>query len=143
MNKTQIGRKSDYSDEILVKTEHYLANHEAEGDLVPSVSGLSIYLGKARSTLYKWSKEDDKEEFSHLLEMVLTQQERLLLSGGLSGTFNASITKLMLAKHDYGEKQAQTVDLNQLTPWSEIVAGVDEITGNDFNELYSELEDSC
>ena len=101
MMKTQLGRKSEYSNEILVKAETYLTNHEAEGDLVPSVGGLAVYLNKARSTIYSWAKNDDKKAFSDLLEILLAKQEKLLLNGGLSGDFNASITKLMLSKHDY------------------------------------------
>lgn len=143
MMKTQLGRKSEYSNEILVKAETYLTNHEAEGDLVPSVGGLAVYLNKARSTIYSWAKNDDKKAFSDLLEILLAKQEKLLLNGGLSGDFNASITKLMLSKHDYSEKKNETVDVSMLTPWSEVKAGIDRITGRDFNDFYAQLEEDC
>lgn len=40
--------------------------------------------------------------------MIVQEQERQLLNGGLTGQFNAAITKLMLANHGYGERQ--TID---------------------------------
>ena len=143
MTEKQTGRPSEYSDEILVKAETYLTNHEAEGDLVPSVGGLAVYLNKARSTIYSWAKDDDKKAFSDLLEILLAKQEKLLLNGGLSGDFNASITKLMLSKHDYSEKKTEVVDYRDLTPWSSIEVSEDKMTQRDFNEFYAQLEADC
>lgn len=143
MTEKQTGRPSEYSDEILVKAETYLTNHEAEGDLVPSVGGLAVYLNKARSTIYSWAKDDDKKAFSDLLEILLAKQEKLLLNGGLSGDFNASITKLMLSKHDYSEKKTEVVDYRDLTPWSSIEVVEDKMTKRDFNDFYAELKADC
>jgi len=141
--QTAAGRKSDYSEQILVKAETYLTNHADVDDLVPSVSGLAVYLNKARSTIYSWAKDDDKKPFSDLLEILLAKQEKMLLNGGLSGTFNASITKLMLSKHDYSEKKTEVVDYRDLTPWSSIEVSEDKMTKRDFNDFYAQLEADC
>ena len=50
-------------------------------------------------------KEEDKAEFSAMLGKMLSRQERTLLSGGLGGNMNANICKLVLAKHNYSDKQ--------------------------------------
>ena len=143
IESNEIGRPSEYSDEILLKTEHYLTNHADEGDLTPSIAGLAVYLNKARSTIYSWAKDDDKKPFSDLLEILLAKQEKLLLNGGLSGDFNASITKLMLSKHDYSDKKTEVVDYRDLTPWSSIEVVEDKITQRDFNDFYAELKADC
>lgn len=101
------GRPTDYSGEILTKTADYIVNYEQKGDAVPSVAGLSIELGIARSTIYEWAKDENKKEFSDMLGAILSTQERKLLGKGLKGEFNATIVKLMLAKHGYVEKTEQ------------------------------------
>lgn len=95
------GRPTDYSEDTLVKTRDYIENHENYGDVVPSVAGLATELGIARSTVYEWAKDENKQEFSDMLDNILSTQERKLLGKGLSGEFNSTITKLMLAKHGY------------------------------------------
>ena len=94
------GHPTTYTDEISEKTKEYI---ECCPDALPSVAGLAVYLGVSRSTVYKW--KDEQQEFSDILEQLLSTQERLLLNNGLTGDFNATITKLVLSKHGYTEKQ--------------------------------------
>ncbi|MGJ8516633.1 terminase small subunit [Carnimonas bestiolae] len=85
------------------KAKKYLAgDYEKAGHAVPSVAGLSRYMGVDRSTIYAWGEED--RDFSYILEAILAEQEQLLISKGLRNEYNASLVKLMLGKHGYSEK---------------------------------------
>lgn len=69
---------------------------------VPSIAGLAFVLGKSRKVLYGWAEQND--EFRNILEAIASIQEMLLIDGGLSGDFNATITKMMMTKHGYSDK---------------------------------------
>lgn len=121
------GRPSLYTPELLERAESYLQNWEAEGDQMPSVAGLSVYLNIRRSTCYAWAKEADKAEFSDILAAIMDKQEQVLFNKGLVGDFNSTIAKLALTKHDYSDKSENTIQggENPLTiqsPWQ--VVGV-------------------
>jgi len=103
-----VARPTDYNDEVLAKAADYVDNHEQYGDAVPTVAGMACEIGIARSTLYEWSKDEDKPEFSDIFTRVAEYQERKLINGGLVGGFNPAVTKMMLTKHGYSDKQ----DLN-------------------------------
>ena len=120
------GRPTDYSEEIVVKAKAYLdscVDEEIEKGTeqkpiyqvkvkLPSIAGLALHLGIARSTVYEWKKEH--KAFSDILDDILSQQEKVLLENGLSGTYNPTITKLVLGKHGYTDKQDVTSDGKQL-----------------------------
>lgn len=84
---------------------------------LPTREGPGLYLDIDRTTLYAWAEIDTPmgKEFSHIFDRVMQIQAHRLINGGLYGRFNATITKLMLAKHDYvdraevAEKSDQTV----------------------------------
>ena len=111
-----MGRPTKYSEAILAKTQHYIDNHLEHNDLVPSMAGLSVTLDVSRDCLYKWSKEEGKEEFLYMLGQLQKKQEKLLLNGGLGGDYNSNITKLMLAKHGYVERQDITSKGEKVIP---------------------------
>lgn len=92
---TAIMYLSDYSD------KH---NH-----LIPSIIGLAEVLEVTAKTLYNWSNHPDNPEFLHMLEKIQQRQHRILLENGLTGDFNAAITKLALTKHGYSDKVEQDV----------------------------------
>ena len=98
------GRPTNYSQEILDKAKEYLEKWEELKDMIPSVEGLSEYIGIARPTIYKWAKEEDKQEFVDTLEALQAKQKRILLNKGLSSDFNSNITKLALGNHGMSEK---------------------------------------
>lgn len=107
-----MARPTDYSEEILNKTKEYLDGEwKDEGDVIPSVAGLSVFLGVARSTIYLWASQDDKREFSDTLESILSSQEKILISKGLKGEFNPTITKLALGNH-HGYKEKTDITTN-------------------------------
>ncbi|WP_392552714.1 terminase small subunit [Orbus wheelerorum] len=97
------GRKSNLDTRLKKANEYVNHGYKENGGLIPSISGLSLYIGCSRSSLYNYAHES--EEFSDLLETVKAIQENELINKGLSGEFNATITKLMLANHGYSDKQ--------------------------------------
>ena len=101
-----MARPTDYSSEILDSAIRYINGGWKDcGDKVPTVVGLAAEIGVARSTCYAWAKDVDKREFSDILTRVEEVQERSLVNGGLSGSFNPAVTKMMLTKHGYSDKQ--------------------------------------
>ena len=102
------GRPTKYTDLLVAKAKKYLKEYEELGHKIPSHVGLAIYLDITTRTLYDWGNQSSKKEFSHILEKIKDSQHQVLLSGGLGGTLNAMITKLVLGKHGYHEKQDNT-----------------------------------
>jgi hypothetical protein len=101
-----MARPTKYNKSMLTAAGDYYHSHADHDDLVPTAAGLACFLKVAKSTIYKWG--DEHAEFSDMLDAIQAKQERMLASGGLGGTFNAAITRLMLAKHGYSEKQEIT-----------------------------------
>ena len=101
--KRSVGRPSKLSECFDKAKEYLLGGFSTFGDVIPNVAGLSCYLGVSRSTIYKWAEEND--EFSDILEGVLSLQENKLINSGLKGEFNPTLVKLMLSKHGYADKQ--------------------------------------
>ena len=122
--KRPVGRPTKYNDALQAKAEYYLMRGFGEqGDAVPSLAGLCCYLGVVRSTVYLWS--ETYPQFSDTLLAINEKQEVMLISGGLRGEMNSTITKLMLANHGYSDKveQAHTSPDGSLAPTRiEIVA---------------------
>lgn len=115
--KNKIGRPAAINDETIVKAKDYLyGGYEKDGGVIPSVAGLACYLGIGRSTIYDYQKAYPKSEFSDILEGIAAMQENKLLNGGLKGEFNATITKLMLTKHDYSDKVDNISSDNSMSP---------------------------
>jgi hypothetical protein len=99
------GRPSLYNDDVLKQSRDYLVNYSKQGDMIPSIAGLSVALGVCRDTLYAWSADKEKTEFSDILKAILSKQELVLINSGLTGDFNPTIVKLVLGKHGYTEKK--------------------------------------
>lgn len=99
------GRPTLYCPAILELTRLYIDNYQEHGDAIPSIAGLALILGIRRETIHVWCGEEGKEEFSNIIEQLLAKQEQVLISQGLKGTYNATITKLILTKHGYSDKQ--------------------------------------
>ena len=99
------GRPTALTEERKKQTAFYLkSGWEREGGVIPSVEGLARYLGVARSTVYKWA-EDETTGFSDTLEHISELQKEITLTNGLTGQFNATIAKLVLANHGMSDKQ--------------------------------------
>ena len=102
------GRPTDYNEELARKAWDYLDDYEriyAHG--IPSHLGLCEALSIAKTTLYRWAEDKDKE-IRDILDACNALQHNLLISKELNGTFNASIAKLVLGKHNYHDRLEST-----------------------------------
>jgi hypothetical protein len=97
------GRPTKLTPEALERAKQYIDGAYMLDELVPTVAGLALYVGIRKSTIYEWAKEN--KDFSDFLDAVMTKQEKGLLKGGIEGVYNSTITKLMLTKHGYTDKQ--------------------------------------
>ena len=102
------GRPSKYTKAILRKSKQYIKNYREIGNKIPSIAGLSVYLGVTRERLHIWGKDEDKQEFNHILNNLMGEQESELLTGGLSGSMNPTICKLILSKHGYTDSPSNS-----------------------------------
>ena len=121
-------RPTDFNDEIVEKAQYYLENYDENGDVIPTIEGLATYLKKARSTVFKWAKEEGKELFSDVIEQILATQARISLNGGMKGDYNSTMAKLILSKHGYSDssKTDHTSSDGSMTP------------KRDFNDFYKD-----
>lgn len=103
-----MARPTTYDQEIENKAWQYVESGWIElNHRTPSVVGLCQYINRSKSIIYDWAKDPEKE-LSDILEAIAEKQEAELLNNGLSGDFNSTITKLMLTKHGYHDKQDNT-----------------------------------
>lgn len=104
------GRPTVYNDEMLAKASNYLGTCVDSYDEatrtwdveLPSIEGLSLYLDVSRPTIYEWKAK--YSEFSDILDKILAEQAKRLLTRGLGGKYNPAIAKLALGKHGYHDK---------------------------------------
>lgn len=99
-----MGAPTKYSQEVLETAIDYVINFGDYGDEVPTIAGLAMAIKTHRDTIYDWSKQEDKKEFSDIVKILMTNQERKLVNGGLNGSMNPTIAKLLLAKHGHSDK---------------------------------------
>jgi len=92
------GRPTIYSKELLEKSQDCLDNLPSD-EVVHSIEGLALHMDIDRSTVYAWSADESKQEFSHIVSNILAKQGRTLVNRGLDGKFNSKIAGVMLSKH--------------------------------------------
>lgn len=99
------GRPTKLNDEIISRANKYLEDNEAFGPaaLLPTIERLSLVLEVNRDTLYEWASNN--REFSDIISRLKAMQADKLIQNGLAGRWNSVISKLMLSKHGYVEKQ--------------------------------------
>ena len=109
------GRPTTLTDELLDTAREYLSEYESLGQIVPSLAGLSKFIGASRSSVYLWksSEGDIFSQFSDICSEIMETQEKKLLNGGLSGDYAPTITKLMMTKHGYTDKQEIQQEVKQ------------------------------
>lgn len=127
-----VGRPTKYDDSFPGKVDEYLLQCRDEiyefqstrGEKsdsfqekirvsLPTYEGLSKFLGVNVDTLYEW--KDKYPKFSESLSKVKSEQKNRLLNNGLSGTYNPTIAKLILASnHNMRDKQDITTDGKEL-----------------------------
>lgn len=99
-----VGRPSKYNDELQAHAERYIFDYAEQDDVIPSAAGLCVWLGISRPTLHEWERA--YPEFSNTLAAIKELQEKTALNKGLTGAFNSTIVKLVLANHGYSDRQA-------------------------------------
>ncbi len=121
-----MARPTIYSNEIIEKTKEYIdsainsyevgtrprvkdGKHQGEEEYlqsilrIPTLEGLAFHLGIHKDTIQDWKSQEDKQEFSVLIDRLLQKQADCLISKGLSGEYNPTIAKVLLTKHGYRE----------------------------------------
>jgi len=99
------GRPTEYSPDMVKKAWEYMDNYNTKhGHEIPSLVGLCKVLNRGKTTLYNWADDTDKE-FRDIIDTINEIQQLALLNGGLNGSFNSTITKLILGRHGYTDKQ--------------------------------------
>ena len=119
------GRPSKLTDALIEQAGRYASKeYLTQGEVIPTIEGLSVFLNVSRSTVYKWKGEN--QEFSDILESLMARQAKELFSNGLKGDFNPTITKLILTKHGYSDRIEQDVTSSDgaLAPTSIVLRGV-------------------
>jgi len=104
------GRPSEKPNNLPELVDKYLKackddfKSEVKSVSLPTISGFSLEINFNESTMYEWAKND--ESFSKSLEKIKTEQRKRLLNQGLSGNYNSTIAKLILASnHGMSDKQ--------------------------------------
>lgn len=105
-----MGEKYKYTPEIVEKAREYLENWENIADnAIPTMAGLATYLDINRDTLYEWEKQgkekEEKREMTDICARARQIQEQVLISKGLTKKYDNSLTKLLLTRHGYSDRQ--------------------------------------
>src|SRR3990167_4192476 len=102
-----MARPTKLTKDLLDKAKTY----EKTG-VVPSIEDFALFVKLNRSTIYDWHDKGKSQEgtpmqteFSNIVEEILVKQSSELMDGGLRGKFNPTITKLLMSKHGYSERQ--------------------------------------
>lgn len=101
------GRPTKYHDRMPELVQEYLDTYKDNQQVIPTVAGLSLHLGVSRDTVHEWSRDENKHEFSDMVKNLLSEQEIICANQGITGEFNATISKLILCKHGYSDKVVQ------------------------------------
>jgi len=99
-NKT--GRKDVFTKDHLDMADEYLERFEELGAVVPTVAGMSLYLGVVKATLLRWA--DQNPRLLNALGKCSSIQEEILIQKGLKSITQPQITKLLLSNHGYSER---------------------------------------
>jgi hypothetical protein len=119
------GRPTKYNELMLSKTENYVTSFatnpyevievrsrgkikQKRCERVPSIQELSILLGVNETTIYEWRKRYD--DFDFQIDRLLNIQYVRATSGGLSGTLNPTIAKLIIIKNMYKDEPRRVRD---------------------------------
>jgi hypothetical protein len=100
-----LGRPSLLTPELVAKAREYLFSYEEQGAVSPSVSGLACWLGISKASVYNYGEQNT--DFLGTLDAIQAKQETVALNKGITGEFNSTIAKLVLANHGYSDRVQQ------------------------------------
>ena len=115
------GRPVSFTKQLQKDAGKYIDEYEKYDHAVPSLVGRCDVINRAKSTIYDWAKRDDNE-FSDILAAINEKQELVTFNGALKGTLNPMISKLLLGKHGYHDRQDIDVTDNRQHSTSEEVS---------------------
>ena len=81
--------------------------------MVPQLVGMALYCEIIEDTLHRWRHDDDKKPWAELCARVMGEQQHQLLNLGLARVTDNSITKLMLMKHGFTDRQEIKQEVKQ------------------------------
>jgi hypothetical protein len=84
------------------------------GGLLPTKEGLALKLKVTRQTMDNWSEQSP--DFLDIVKTLEKNQADRLIQYSLIGKYNPMITKLLLSKHGYVEKQEIDQNVNVVQP---------------------------
>lgn len=99
----KMGCPTKYNKRMVAKAREYLKTYKEQGDIIPSLASLSLFMGIDKDTVYAWA--DKHSDISSVVKELKSTQEQVLLNGSLNGSMNPSIAKLILHKHEYSERK--------------------------------------
>jgi len=99
------GRPTTWNKELEKKAWEYIEGAwETEGHAFPSAIGLCSYIERGKTLIYRWA-HDPKTQFRDILDTIKEKQELVAWNRGMRGDYNANLTKLLLGKHGYHDRQ--------------------------------------
>lgn len=96
-------------DETLIKVREYIeiarlpVEEGGLGKVITTKTGLALFLGVNTDTIHEWTKLH--EDFAEVAKEVMDHQHEDLVQGGLKGELSPAVTKMLLHKHGYSDKQ--------------------------------------
>lgn len=101
-HKSGRGRPTKYTTSTIASVRKYTSNCAEQG-IFPTIEGLSAILGVGTRTLYDW--EAEYPDFSQTLGQLRDTQKELLITKGLTGSYNTRFAMFLLkANHGMTEK---------------------------------------
>ena len=100
-NNRELGRPTKYNEDMQQLADSYVYDWESIGDKIPSRVGLCRFIGINKTTSYEWAKVHP--DFSNTLGVIETLQEYVALNKGVTGEFNSTIVKLIMANFGYSD----------------------------------------
>lgn len=96
-----------YPDDMIL----YFSNPDARTEPIPTREGWAVTKGLSPYTVAKWLEEDKYPRFTSAWQICEGIQKAILSNGGLMGTLNPSIVKLLLSAN-HGVTERTAVDAN-------------------------------
>jgi hypothetical protein len=105
-------RPVSYSQELVDQCYEYIDAFESHGHVIPSLVGLCEVINRSRSSIYGWVADTENpfnDQFLDITNNLNEKQELVAFQKGLTKEHDSGLTKLLLGKHGYHDKQDNTL----------------------------------